>query len=246
MPPTPSRWPRLSDAWWVYALACAAVVLFPVGLVVRLRCSLGRCGNAVVQHLFDLDSVGGLPRLFTTGLFAAVCGLAWWAVRQCSGGPRTWWTAVSAIGAVLALAKRVSAHSVAKSSAPVATLLVSVLLTVVALVALTVGGRRWSVPAARPVVIAFAVYATAALGIEAIAAAALAAQSHVGSLTAATTTFIEEFGEAATALLLVVTVRWHLPARSEGGARAERVLQDSGSASNAPEAGDAGQSVRQQ
>ena len=242
------RWPPLRVSWWVYALACTAVVLFPVGLVVRVRCGLGRCNGSMLQHLFDLDSVGGLPRLFTTGLFAAVAALAWWAARQCAGDRRTWWTAVSGVGAVLALAKLVSAHSVAKSSAPVATLLVSVLLAGVALVTLTVAGRRWNVPATRPVVIALGVYAAAALGLDAITAAAVAAQSHVGALTAATSTFIEESGEAATALLLLVTVRWHLPARSGGVAPAEAVLQNSDTASNAPEAEirDDGQSVRQQ
>jgi hypothetical protein len=112
----------------------------------------------------------------------------------------------------------------------VATLLVSVLLTTVALVALTVSGWRWQVPAARPIVLALAVYAAAALGLDAGTAAAVAAQSHAGALTAATSTFIEEFGEAVTALLLVVTVRWHLP---DPPAVVDEI-------------GDAGQSVRQQ
>ena len=127
-----------------------------------------------------------------------------------------------------------------------ATLLASVLLAAVALVALIVTGRRWDVPAARPLVIALALYAVAALGLDAVTAAAVAAQSHVGTLTAAASTFIEEFGEAVTALLLLVTVRWHLPSASAGVARARGVLQDSGRGRNAPEAGIDGQSVRQQ
>ena len=241
-----SRWPRLRDAWWVYALAGAAVVLFPVGLVVRVRCALDGCTRSGLSLLFDLDAVGGLPRLFTTGLFAAACALAWWAARQCAGGARTWWTAVSVIGAALALAKLGSAHSAAKTVSPVATFLGSALLSGVALVVLTVVGRRWGVPATRSVVLALGAYAAAAVGLDAVTGAVEAAQTHAGALSGATASFVEELGEAITALLLVVTVRWNLPPASGGVPRAAGVLQESRTANNAPTADENGQSVRQQ
>src|SRR3712207_3900322 len=79
--PPPAPWPRLSDSWWVYALAGVAVVVFPVSLVVQVRCGLGRCTGSFVDRVFALDAIGGLPRLFTTGLFVAVAALGVLAVR---------------------------------------------------------------------------------------------------------------------------------------------------------------------
>jgi len=212
-PVTPelSRWPRLSDAWWVYALGAVALVLFPIGLITRVRCGLGRCTGSTAQHLFDLDRIGGLPRLFTSGLFVAVCCLGWLARRRLEGRSRTWWTAIAAIGAVLAVAKLVSAHSHAKAAAPLATLVIGVLIAGVALWALSVTGRRWEIGAARPIAFALAGYAAAALGLDAVTSMVEASQDHVGALTAAVATFAEELGEALAALVVVVTVRWQLP-----------------------------------
>ncbi|MGZ4648666.1 MAG: hypothetical protein ACXVYC_20340 [Blastococcus sp.] len=211
MQSTPTPWPRLADAWWVYALGALALVLFPIGLITRLRCGLGRCTGSTLQHLFDLDSIGGLPRLFISGLFVAVGVLGWIARRRSAGTARTWWTAIAGVGVVLAVAKTVSAHSTAKHSAPLLTLVVGLLLTGVALAALTVTGRRWGIAAARPIAVALGVYAAAALGLDAVTTAVAAAQDHVGALSAAASTFVEELGEALAALFVVVTVRWHLP-----------------------------------
>jgi hypothetical protein len=208
-------WPRLAEAWWVYALGALALVLFPIGLITRLRCGLGRCTGSTLQHLFDLDSIGGLPRLFITGLFVAVGVLGWLTRRRSEGTARRWWTAIAGIGVVLAVAKLVSAHSAAKHSAPLLTLVVGLLLTGVALGALTVTGRRWGIAAARPIAVALGAYAAAALGLDAITSAVAAAQDHVGALSAAASTFVEELGEALATLFVLVTVRWHLPAPPE-------------------------------
>jgi hypothetical protein len=204
-------WPRLADSWWVYLLGAFALVLYPIGLVERLRCGLGRCTGSAVERLFDLDGLGGLPRLFVTGLFVTVAVLAWLARRRCVDQPRSWWTAIAGIGALLAVAKLVSAHSAAKQSAPVLTLVIGVLITGVVLRALVSAGRRWAVPAARPVVVALAVYAAAALGLDAITSLLEASQDHVGVLWAGAATFVEELGEALAAIFVVVSVRWHLP-----------------------------------
>jgi peptidoglycan/LPS O-acetylase OafA/YrhL len=206
----PTPWPRLADAWWVYVLGGAALVLYPVGLITRLRCELGGCTGSAL-HLFDPDSVGGLPRLFITCLFLGVCALGWVGRRRSAGRVRTWWTGIAAIGAALALAKLVSAHSLAKNSEPGATLVVGILLTGLVLAALRLGGRRWGVGAARPIVVALGAYAAAALGLDAVTTAIEAAQAHAGALSAAASTFVEELGEALAALFVVVSVRWNLP-----------------------------------
>jgi hypothetical protein len=207
--------------------------LFPLGLVTRLRCGIGRCTGSTAQHLFDLDSIGGLPRLFITGLFVAVCALGWLARRRTDGPTRTWWTAIAVIGAVLAVAKLISAHSTAKAAAPLATLVVGVLVAAVALYALAGTGRRWGIGAARPIAFALAAYAAAALGLDAVTTAVEAAQDHVGALSAAAATFVEELGEALAALVVVVTVRWHLP-RSGGVSPAPGLLQDPAGVHNTP------------
>ena len=59
MTPPPSPWPRLYDSWWVYGLAGVAVVVFPVSLVVQVRCGLGRCTGSFVERVFALDAIGG-------------------------------------------------------------------------------------------------------------------------------------------------------------------------------------------
>jgi Zn-dependent protease len=100
---------------------------------------------------------------------------------------------------------------VAKRSEPGPTLVVGILLTGLVLAALMLGGRRWGVGAARPIVVALGAYAAAALGLDAVTTAIEAAQAHAGALSAAASTFVEELGEALAALFVVVSVRWNLP-----------------------------------
>ena len=236
MAPPPSPWPRLYDSWWVYALAGVAVVVFPVSLVVEVRCGLGRCTGSFAERLFSLDELGGLPRLYTSGLFVAVAVLGATAARRCAGRVRLWWTAVAGIGGVLALAKLVSAHSEAKGMSPLVTLLVGVVLTVVALGALVVSGRRWGIAVTRPVVLALGLFAAASLGLDAVTSLLVAVQESVGALTRTAVTFGEELGEGMAALFVLVTVRWCLPARSSGAAPALGVRQNPRSGRNTPEA----------
>jgi hypothetical protein len=212
MTPRPTPWPRLSDSWWVYALAGIAVVVFPVSLVVEVRCGLGRCTGSFAENLFALDTVGGLPRLYTSGLFAAAAVLAASAARRSEGRPRWWWTSVAGMAGVLALAKLVSAHSAAEGVSAVGALVGGVVVTVVALGALRATGRRWRIAAAGPAVLALGVYAAAALGLDAVTAVLVSLQDRVGALTRAAATFGEEFGESMAALFVLVTLRWHQPA----------------------------------
>jgi hypothetical protein len=201
-------WPRVRDTWWVFGLAVTALGLFLLGFLVELRCGYRGCPGSGSLGLFDLDGVGSLPRLFTTGLFVAVGGWAWRARRSVDRSPARWWTAVAGIAAGLALAKLVTLHSALETLSPWLTLAGGVALTVVTLAALWRTGRRWAIAAARPVVLALALYAGAALGLDLLTHLAAAAQDRVGWLTVAGTTFVEELGEALAALVLLVTVRW--------------------------------------
>ena len=84
----------------------------------------------------------------------------------------------------------------------------SALLACSTLVALRMSGRRWGVPGAGTVVLTLACSAAAAIGLDAVTSLVSAVQTHSGVLTAAAATFVEEFGEALTALAFLVTVRW--------------------------------------
>jgi hypothetical protein len=208
-------WPRLRDTWWVIGLAAAALGIFLLGFLVALRCGPRGCDGSLATRLLDLDAVGGVPRLFTTALFLGTGVLAWRASRSASGGAATWWTAVTVIAAGLAVAKVASVHSTLKSSgSPLVTLVGGLALTALALGALWVSGRRWGVAATRPVVLALATYAVVALGLDLLTGTAAAVQDRVGWLTVSGTTFVEELGEALAALLLLVTVRWHVTSRA--------------------------------
>jgi hypothetical protein len=222
-------------------LGAVALVLFPIGLVTRVRC--GRCTASPLQYLFNLDSVGGLPRLFISGLFAAVAVLGWRAQRRCTDPARPWWRAIAGIGLLLAAAKLVSVHSTAKQWAAVPTLTVGILLASGVIGALAVTGRQRGLTAARPIAVALAGYAVAALGLDAVTSAVTASHGYAGAISSAAATFVEELGEAVTALLVVVAVRWNLP-HSRGVVPAPGVVQDPGSGHSVPRAGD--QEVRQQ
>jgi hypothetical protein len=207
------------EAWWLGALTAVAVGLYAMGLDVRLRCGLHDGCVWSRDKYFELDRIGGLPRLFITGLFVAVALLAWRARSRSGGRAATWWAAIAAIGAALAVLKAVSAHSDAKASAKVATLVVGVVLSVVVLWALRRAARRWEVAAGPSVVLALAVYAFAALGLDEVTGLVAGADGVVAGSVA---TFIEEFGEALSALLLLAIVWWWLPAAERSPAASTR------------------------
>jgi hypothetical protein len=195
--------------WWAAGLALLALGLFGAGFVERLRCGRRgrRCPDVPLAQLLDLDAVGGLPRLFTTALFVAVVWQAWRARRSVTGSPGLWWTAVAAVGAGLAVAKAAGVHGTLEEDVPpMPALVLAAGLTAVVLAALTVCGRRWGVAATVPVVLALAVYAASALGLDVLTTAAVQAQERTGRVTAAAAAFVEELGEALTALLLLVVV----------------------------------------
>lgn len=192
-------------ARWLIGLAALGGLLFTAGLLVEVRCAVGHCPAPRVQRLFDLDGLGGLPRLFTTGMFVAVAALAALAAARSTRWVRAWWAAVAAVGVVLAVAKAVSSHStLEQDGGRYVTLVGGVLVTVIGLSVLWWAGRAWSVPAASPVCVALAVYAVAALGLDQVTAAVTKVTSSPVALAVAT--FVEEGGEAVTALVLLAAV----------------------------------------
>ncbi|MEI4273218.1 hypothetical protein TEK04_15940 [Klenkia sp. LSe6-5] len=202
---------RVRDDTWMWALVGLALGLFSLGFVVRWRCSVGRCALGGNEWLFDLDAVGGLPRLFTTSLFVAATVCAVRVAARSAGRRALWWAAVAAVGVGLVFAKLASAHSVLERvDGAGLTLAVGSLASVVGLPVLGWLGRAWRVPGSRDVVLALAVYALAALGLDRVTG--LVAGLDPGPLPVAAATFVEELGEALAALAVLVVVR-RLPQR---------------------------------
>jgi hypothetical protein len=206
---------RLRDDTWVWALAGLAVGLFGLGFVVRWRCTVGTCALAGHEWLFDIDAVGGLPRLFTTSLFVATAVAAAVVARRRTGRARLWWSAVTALGVGLVGAKLVSVHSLAEAAdGRGTTLLVGVASTVVGLPVLAAVGRAWRVPRTGAVVLALAAYALAALGLDQVTGVVTALDP--APLPDAAATLVEELGEALAALVLLVVVVRRVPGRRRG------------------------------
>src|SRR3954451_14856786 len=190
-------------ACWLSAVALVGAGLFAVGLLVELRCARGRCPSARVHRLFDLDGIGSLPRLFTTAVFLAIAVLALVACRRAQDRARLWWGALVVGGAALAVAKAVSVHSsLERDDGQQTTLVVGVTLTVVGLPLLWWAGRRWVVPGATLATAALGLYALAALGLDQVTGAVVSARPVVRALAV----FVEEGGEAFTAVVLLAAV----------------------------------------
>ncbi|MEX5719312.1 hypothetical protein [Geodermatophilus maliterrae] len=203
----PATGPRLRDVWWVFGLVLVAACLFGTAFVVRLRCLAGACVRPAVGQLLDLEAVGGLPRLFTAGVFVAAAVLAWRG--RPTGWGALWWTVVAGTVLGLAVLKLASAHSIVKgATSPWTTLLLGLAVTVPGLCLLYVAGRAWRVPATGSVVAVLGAYALTALGLDVVTTAAAVVQTYAGARTGASAAFVEEFGEALAALGVLAVVRW--------------------------------------
>ncbi|WP_093577616.1 hypothetical protein [Geodermatophilus amargosae] len=201
-PTVRSQW---RAAWWVLLLGLVAVVLFGAAFAVRLSCGLGYCTAPAVRQLLSLDAVGGLPRLFTTGVLAAagvLAGVRGWSVR---GRVRLWWAGVAVTGLVLAVLKSDSALE--SEASPTETLVLGLAVAVPALALLSGAGRAWGVAGATRVVSAFAGYALTALGLDAFTGLVEAVQDDAGTVSEYSAAFIEELGEALAALAVLAVVR---------------------------------------
>jgi hypothetical protein len=201
---------RPRRARWVVVLAGLGGLLFTIGLLVEVRCAVGECPAPEVRRLFELDALGSLPRLFTTAVFVVVgvtAGLAW---RRTPGRAGWWWGLVTVGGVALALAKAVSVHSAAEQDdGRWVTLVAGVLLTAIGLPLLLWAGLRWSVAGAAPVCAALAAYAVAALGLDQVTGAVSALSAN--PVLIAFAVYLEEGGEAVTAVVLLATVVQAVP-----------------------------------
>jgi hypothetical protein len=183
-----------------------------MGLLVRVRCAVGPCPAPVLRGLFDLQALGALPRLFTTAVLLLVALSAAVESRRDVGRARLWWSAIAIGAAALTVAKAVSAHSsLERDDGRITTLVGGATLTLVALALLRWTGLRWSVHEGARVTGALACYAVAALALDQLTAGA--ASLSASPVLQAVAVFLEEGGEAGTALAVLATVAQAVPPR---------------------------------
>jgi hypothetical protein len=186
------------------ALAAVAVGLEAFGYGLRLSGATGQ-----VARLLSMDAPFSAPRLFVAGLFAA-SAMAALAGAGSLPGRRTWWTAVAVVAAGVAVVKAGSTiHAAAFAGA---TELISTTGAVVVSLVLSaaVVGWLWSLSRGerrdrRRVLSCLALYAGASVGLSAVSTLVSGAVGGA-SRWAAMATFVEESGEALTAVAFLMAV----------------------------------------
>jgi hypothetical protein len=185
-------------------LAAVAVGLEAFGYGVRLSGATGQ-----VARLLSMDAPFSAPRLFVAGLFG-VSAMAALAGAGSLTGRRTWWTAVAAVAGGVAVVKAGSTvHTTAFSAVDevigTAGAVVTSLLLAAAVLgwlwALSRGERRDR----RRVLTCLALYAGAAVGLSAVSTLVDSALGGASRWTAMAT-FVEESGEALTAVAFLMAV----------------------------------------
>jgi hypothetical protein len=186
------------------ALAAIAVGLEAFGYGLRLSGATGQ-----VARLLSMDAPFSAPRLFVAGLFG-VSAMAALAGAGSLPGRRTWWTAVAAVAGGVAVVKAGSTvHTTAFSAVDevigTAGAVVASLLLAAAVLgwlwALSRGERRDR----RRVLTCLALYAGAAVGLSAVSTLVDSALGGASRWTAMAT-FVEESGEALTAVAFLMAV----------------------------------------
>jgi hypothetical protein len=185
------------------ALAGVAVGLEAVGYGLRLSGA-----NGQVARLLSMDAPFSAPRLFVAGLFAvsAIAALAGAGIP----GRNAWWTAVAVVAGGISFVKTGSTvHATAFAGASAAIGTVGAVLASVAL-ATAVVGWLWSLSRGerrdrRRVLSCLMLYAGAAVGLSAISTFAADALGSASRWTAMAT-FVEESGEALTAVAFLMAV----------------------------------------
>ncbi|MPQ97965.1 hypothetical protein GB931_08515 [Modestobacter sp. I12A-02628] len=192
---------------WAVGVAALGVLLFATSLATTLACTRAGCDlPAAARTALGTDTIGGLPRLFTTVLLALTAGSALRGTLAASGAVRRWWVGVVAVGAALCWAKLTSEHSVLENEDGRSVVLLAATAGSVAVaVLLWRTAARWSVPGGPAVVLALLADTAAALGLDQLTQE-VAGTGHQGLTVVATT--LEEGGEASTALVLLLVVRW--------------------------------------
>ncbi|MGY1774417.1 hypothetical protein ACI8AV_01020 [Geodermatophilus sp. SYSU D00804] len=179
-------------------LAALAVALEAVGYALRLQGTTGQ-----VSRVLSMDAPYSLPRMYVAALFAAA-SLAAVAGAARNPGRRTWWLAVGAVAGGIAVVKAGSTVHVTGMQAlssvvsPVGAVVVSVLLAgaVLAVLAFISRAERRD---RRRVLTTLCLYAVASVGLSAVS-------GWVGAQWSAMATFVEESGEALSAVAVLVAV----------------------------------------
>ncbi|MGY1787327.1 hypothetical protein [Geodermatophilus sp. SYSU D00698] len=179
-------------------LAALAVALEAVGYALRLQGTTGQ-----VSRVLSMDAPYSLPRMYVAALFAAA-SLAAVAGAARNPGRRTWWLAVGAVAGGIAVVKAGSTVHVTGMQAlssvvsPVGAVVVSVLLAgaVLAVLAFISRAERRD---RRRVLTTLGLYAVASVGLSAVS-------GWVGAQWSAMATFVEESGEALSAVAVLVAV----------------------------------------
>lgn len=181
------------------ALAVLAVVLETAGYIARVK---GLRGSAA--QLMSMDAPLSLPRMFVTAIFASAAVAALMAGGRIPGR-RTWWTTVGVVAAGIATVKgggtihaqamRALRHVVGDAGA----LLVSIALAAAVIGVLGFLSRAERRDRRRVLGTLF-LYGVASVGLSAVSAAAS------GPFWTAAATYVEESGEALTAVALLVGV----------------------------------------
>ncbi len=180
------------------ALALVAVALEAVGYALRLSGATGQ-----VARSLSMDAPWSLPRMYVAALFGAAA-MAAVAGAARNPGRRTWWLAVAAVTAGIAVVKAGGTVHVAAmdrlsglTSPSVATAAsVALAVTVLAVLAFLSRAERRD---RRRVLTAFSVYATAAVGLSAVS-------TLVEGRAAVMATFVEECGEALGGVAVLIAV----------------------------------------
>ncbi|MGR7024964.1 hypothetical protein [Geodermatophilus sp. URMC 62] len=179
-------------------LALVAVALETVGFLLRLTGARGQ-----VAQTLSMDAPLSLPRTYVAALFAAAA-LAAVAGAGRNPGRRTWWLAVAAVTAGIAVVKAggtvhvTAVHWLADRTSSTAATVVSALLAVAVLAVLAVVSRAERRDRRR-VLTALCLYAAASVGLSAVSAAVDARWTTVA-------TFVEETGEALGGVAVLVAV----------------------------------------
>ena len=183
-------------------LAALGVAFMAVGLGTRLAGARGELAD-----LLSMDAPGSLARLYVTGVLASAAVIAALGARW-RAGRRTWWGAVGVIAGILALTKAagdVHSRVVASFGDGLQAWRGMVVMGLLAVAGITVlwrlsaGDRRDR----RRVLGVLSAHAVAAVGLSAVSSYAYL---WGGDVAGAVATFVEETGEAVTAVALLVVV----------------------------------------
>lgn len=186
------------------ALLAVAVLAETVGYAVRLSGARGAWA-----HLLSMDAVLSLPRMFVAALFAAGAFAAVAGAGRLPGR-RVWWLGVGAVGAAVATVKAGSTVHADALKALTGAVGAGGALLISAVTAVAVVGTLWFLSRherrdRRRVLSALALYAGSSVGLSAISSAVAGAVGGA-STWAATATFLEESGEALSAVGFLIAV----------------------------------------